>query len=324
MEVEKRTGNGPLLLRYATGRYWAEVGQYHKDSGATWKNLGRLIDFFGSDKRLDEIGDAEVAALVAWRRGQTPKGKKAKEGEPTPTVAPATVNRSVLEPLRKVMTRAKRVWRYPLLLEPNWGEHRLKEPEGIVRELRGDEEAAMAEAMRTDYAPWIEFTLLTGLRRAETLLKWKNVNWSAKTITTIGKRGQSVRTPITPAIAAILEPLKGHHPEYIFTYVAQRTREGRIKGRRYPITYEGGKTEWQRLRKRADLKDFRYHDLRHTAGTRLLRETGRLDIVQQALNHRDITSTRRYAHTADSEVAEGLQRVAESREKSRVKGSDAA
>ncbi len=157
---------------------------------------------------------------------------------------------------------------------------------------------------------------MTGLRRAETLIRWPDVNWSAKTITTPGKGGRLVSTPITAEVAALLEPLRGHHDEFVFTYVARRTRGGQVKGHRYPITYEGGKTEWQRLVKRAGVQDLRFHDLRHTTATRLLRETGNLKLVQQALNHRDIKTTTRYAHVLNSEVADALQRVAEARKKS--------
>ena len=314
VEALKRTGNGPLTLDIAAGRYWQEKGQHHADSAATYRDLARLVEFFGKTKRLDQITDADVAALVAWRRDQTLKGKtKARDGSPIPKVANATVNRSATAVLKKLFMRAKRTWRYTFPLEPNWRDHWLKEPEGRVRELQAAEEAALNEAMRGDYGPWIEFALLTGLRRAETLIRWSNVNWEAEQIVTVGKGGRTVTTPITPAVAAVLEPLKGHHPEFVFTYLCRRTRGEHVRGQRYPITYEGGKTEWQRLMKRAGVRDFHFHDLRHTTATRLLRDTGNLRLVQRALNHRDVATTARYSHVLDSEVADALQRVAESR-----------
>jgi integrase len=311
VEAERRTGNGPLLLRHAAGRYWNEVGQHHAGSATTFRDLERLIERLGPDTRLDQITDADVSALVAWRRAQTIKGKKGRA-----TVAPATVNRSTLEPLKKLFTRAKRTWRCSFPMEPNWTSHRLKEPQERVRELHDGEEAAIGEAMRGDYAPWVQFALLTGLRRAETLIRWPDVNWSAKIIMRPGKGDRTVSTPITPAVAALLEPLKGDHPKYVFTYTCQRTRDGHVKGQRYPITYEGGKTEWARLTKRAGVKGLRFHDLRHTTATRLLRETGNLKLVQQALNHRDIKTTTRYAHVLNDEVAEALQRIATAGQKS--------
>ncbi len=286
LEAKKRTRNGPLTLDMAAGRYWQEVGQHHADSAATFRNLDRIVSYFGKTKRLDQITDADVAALVAWRRKQTLKGKKGKAA-----VAPATVNRSTTEVLKKLFTRAKRAWRMQFPLEPNWREHRLKEPQGRVRELHADEEQAIEEAMRGDYGPWLQFALTTGLRRAETLIRWTDVNWSAKIITVAGKGGRLVSTPITAEVAALLEPLRGHHDEFVFTYACERTRGDHVRGRRYPITYEGGKTEWQRLMKRAGVADFRFHDLRHTTATRLLRETGNLKLVQRALNHRDVATT---------------------------------
>jgi integrase len=191
VEAERRTGNGPLTLNDAAGRYWHEVGKDHRDGLATHRNLARLVEYFGPGKRLDEIGDADVSALIAWRRAQTLKGRKG--GKP---VSYSTVNRSTTEVLRKLFTRARKAWGYQFR-EPNWSQHRLKEPQGRVRELYASEEQALALAARSDYAPWISFALLTGLRRAETLITWACVNWEARTIVTTGKGERRVSTPLT-------------------------------------------------------------------------------------------------------------------------------
>lgn len=322
---QKRLGTGPLTLDVAAGRYWTEVGQHHAGSADTWRDLERLIGYFGRDKRLDQITDADVAALVAWRRQHTVKGrKKWKDGTPVQLIAPATVNRSTLAPLKKLFGRAKRTWKYQFPLEPNWRDHWLEEPEERVRELHDHESDALDAAVRDDYAPWLEFARLTGLRRAETLIKWSAVNWTTNQIRTRGKGGKWVTTPITSEVRAILEPLKGHHPEYVFTYVCKRPLEGQEKGKRYPITPEGAKTQWRRARARAKLVDFRFHDIRHDVATKTLRETGNLKLVQRVLNHSSIKTTTKYAHVLDGEIAEALERFAESRKKSRTKKADAA
>jgi integrase len=103
----------------------------------------------------------------------------------------------------------------------------------------------------------------------------------------------------------------------VFTYVARKTRGKQKKGRRYPVTYEGVKTRWRRDRAASGVKDFRFHDFRHDVGTKLLRATGNLKLVQKALNHADIKTTTRYAHVQTEEVAEALARYQESRNKSR-------
>jgi integrase len=79
----------------------------------------------------------------------------------------------------------------------------------------------------------------------------------------------------------------------------ENRRTGRVRGQRYPLTYNGTKTAWQRVRADAGLTDFR-----------LLRETGNLKLTQKALNHRDIKSTLRYAHVLDDDVADAVERVA--------------
>ena len=309
VELEEKSGNGPLTLDLAAGRYWQEVGQHHRDHKGTWHALELLIEHFGKDRRLDEISDADVVTLIAWRRSHTVKGRGEK------LLTPATINRSVVEPLRKLFIRARTIWRYQFPREPIWRRHRLKEPPERVRELHGDEAQALSTALRPDYEPWFRFASATGLRLAETLLEWRNVNWDARTIATTGKGGRPVSTPITPEVETILKPLVGHHPTAVFTYVAQRPRAGQRKGDRLPVTYMGAKSEWQAMRKRAGVTGFRFHDVRHDMATKLLRETGNLKLVSRALNHSDVKTTARYAHVMDDELADALQRLARSRRK---------
>src|SRR5262245_9626907 len=131
-----------------------------------------------------------------------------------------------------------------------------------------------------------------------------------------GKGGKPVAIPITPTIRAILWPLRGHHPEYVFTYDAVRTHRQWVKGKRYPITIAGLRAHWHRLRKVAGVTDFRFHDYRHNLATKALRETGNLRLVQKMLNHADIRHTLRSAQVLDAELADGSGRLAKSLKKS--------
>lgn len=275
--------------------------------------------YFGPEKPLSDITDDDVIGLVAWRiRDTVGHGERAK------LIAPATVNRSTTKVLKALFTRAKRVWRVQFDREPDWQVHMLKEPEERVRELHAHEREALINAVRNDYAPWLDFACATGLRLSETLIKWSAVNWNTGQIRTLGKGGKFVTTPITQTVRTILEPLRGHHPEFVFTYVCERSRRcpktdvERMKGERYPITYAGAKSQWKRTCARAKLEDFRFHDIRHDVATKLLRQTGNMKLVQRALNHSDIKTTARYAHVLDDEVAAALENFAESRKKSRT------
>jgi integrase len=261
---------------------------------------------------LTEITDDDVAKLVAWRRGhRVIRNKKAKAAD-CPLISNATVNRSTTETLKKLFTRAK-VWGVRFNREPNWKSHWLAEPEEHVRELHEDEKDRLDEATREDYAPLFAFAHVTGLRQKEaTLLRWSHVNWQTRQITLPGKGGRQVVKRITDTVRDILWPLRGHHAEAFFCYVAQRTRDGHVRGERYPITISGIKTRWQRTRKAAGVIGFRFHDFRHDFGTKLLRQTGNLKLVQRALGPADIKTTMRYAHVLDDEVAAAEQRLAES------------
>jgi integrase len=211
-----------LQLDHIAGRYWDEVGQHHAGADNTDRDLARLVQYFGKTKLLTEITDDDVAKLVAWRRGHRVIRSPKTRVEDTPLVSNATVNRSTTETLKKLFTRAKRSWGLTFEREPNWRAHMLPEPEERVRELHGDEAERLDDAMRDDYAPFFAFAKASGLRLDECFLKWPEVNFSTRQITTTGKGGKRITVPITSTIREVLWPLQGQHTECVFTYVAER------------------------------------------------------------------------------------------------------
>jgi integrase len=307
--AQTKAARTSLKLDDVAGRYWQEVGQHHAGDGSrnTWRELARLIEFFGKDKLLTEITGDDVAKLVAWRRGHRIRGQ---------LVSPFTVNATTKQ-VRKLFARAK-LWGVRFNHEPRWRDHVLKEPQERVRELAEHEAEQLQAATRDDLVPFFAFAHASGLRLRECLLRWPEVDWGARQIRKVGKGGRLVTVPITSAIREILWPLQGHHPVYVFTFVADRTVAGRVKGRRYPMTYAGARSAWWQMQKRSGVVGFRFHDFRHDLATKLLRETGNLKLVQRALNHQDIKTTTRYAHVLDTEVADAMERVTESRTRSRT------
>ena len=119
------------------------------------------------------------------------------------------------------------------------------------------------------------------------------MHWDTGWIERPGKCKRPVRIRITDSVRAIRGHLRGHHPEFVFTYVAQRTTDKVIRGtrytfvagRRYPITKSGLSTRWRRIKNTANPDDFRFHDFRHDVATKVLRETGNLKLVQKLLDH---------------------------------------
>jgi integrase len=296
-----------LRLDDVAGRYWSEHAQHLAGAPNAEGHLAVLIEYFGKDTLVTDITDDDVTKLVAWRRGHKSKFQARI------LLSPYTVNHTT-EQLRKLFTRAK-LWGVRFAHEPHWRKHMLAVPSDRVREVSEHEADALDAAMRDDYAPFFSFARASGLRLAECLLRWSEVDWAAKQIRKPGKGGRPVVTPITSEIRELLWPLRGHHPEFVFTYVCERGEHGRVKGQRYPLTYAGVQTYWRRLRKQSGIVGLRFHDLRHDFASKLLRETGNLRLVQKALGHRNIATTTRYAHVLDSDVAEAMERVARSRKR---------
>lgn len=299
----------PMTINAATDKFWEEVGTHYSGNyrQTVWTALGWLVNQLGKNTVLRDIGPPQVNDAIAARRG---------EG-----MANGTVNRTVTELLRRILKRAKTRWKQTVDDTIEWADMMLPEPKERIRELRDAEEIDVRATMRTDYMPAIAFVLASGCRLAEPVaLRWPHIDWKALTITIHGKGDKVETIPLTDELRAILAPLRGHDPEHVFTYVGQRTRtnpkSGKTitAGKRYPITYEGLKSTWRRYgAPAAGVEDFRFHDMRHTAATRLLRETGNLRLVQRLLRHENITTTVKYAHTDLDDLREGMNRVSKSR-----------
>ncbi|MEO8487714.1 MAG: site-specific integrase, partial [Betaproteobacteria bacterium] len=103
-------------------------------------------------------------------------------------------------------------------------------------------------------AALVRFALATGCRAREiTGLEWNRVDlgrqtaWLDRT-----KNGTPRGVPLNGDAMAVLEAQCGKHPVFCFTYRGE------------PIGWDVTNTAWQTALRKADIHDFRFHDLRHT------------------------------------------------------------
>ena len=173
-----------------------------------------LIEFFGKDKLITDITDDDVRALIAWRRGH--RASQGRNPEDCALITPAhrqSHHHAIEGAVRHLRPRVD---------EPEWRKLWLPVRQEHPRELMGDEGDRLEAAMRDDYAPLFAFAMATGMRQSECLLRWSRGRLGARQIRKTGKGGRlsrchhrrSSRNP---------RPLRGHHPEFVFTYVAVRT-----------------------------------------------------------------------------------------------------
>lgn len=288
----------PITLDQAFCRFYDEHGRFLASARQIDYQLGNLLSL-GKDALLSEIGDDEIAAWVAVRRAG---------------LANATVNREI-ELLRRVYRRAARVWKAEVGEMPDWRAHRLPEADERVRELSRDEEAALFEALRPDFHALVRCCLITGLRlMTAARLTWPQVDFKGRMIVYRSKSrrpgGKRHVLPLTSEALVLLANERGNHEEMVFTYVCRRSRGMRRKGERYPFTRNGWRKAWKVALAEAGIADFRFHDLRHTAATRVLRQTGNLRLVQRLLGHANIATTARYSHVTQDDLRAALEATA--------------
>lgn len=293
------SASGPLTIERACGRWWNEHGR-HLNDPAIKSRLDWIVAQVGARTPLHAITDDTVARLVEARRLDVKRSGADQDGRPLyREITANTVNKTTIVLLRRVLRRARDNWNATILREPVWKNHFLKETRRAVRELSAAEDLALDQVERHDYARLREFAEITGLRRGNLLLTWTQVNFEQATVAVVTKGGIPRILPLTRRAYEILWSRRGHHPEFVFTYVAQRTKKIpkggalRIKGQRYPVTYSGFGSQKQRSWQKAGV-DARIHDLRHTTGMRTLRATGNLRLVQKLLGHTDIAITAKF------------------------------
>lgn len=304
-EVESRRPQSDMTFE-AMGLLWMEqVGQHHKNALTSLKDVERLIDRVGATTLASQIGNDLVAQVVGKRRMDRRKVGNGKREHGL--VSNATVNRSTTELLKKILRRASKVWKCPVQ-DIDWSEHRLKEPKERVREASDLEERLLFSQLSEGYDTAVRFAIMAGCRLEElTGLTWARVDFFTRTFSVTGKNGDTRTIPMSQALFDLLFAQQGHHPEYVFTYVARRTYidRGLVKGQRYAMTYYGLQIAVRRAVKKAGIVDLRMHDMRHTAASRTLRVSN-LRVVQHLLGHADITTTAKYTHAQSEDIRAAL------------------
>jgi integrase len=142
----------------------------------------------------------------------------------------------------------------------------------------------------------------TGLRRGELIgLRWRDVDFPASVIRvrrafsygalTVPKSGKARAVPLAPEVAQALarlstRPLWTGEEDLVFPGETGDFLDGSALRRRYTVA--------QQL---AGIKALRFHDLRHTFGTRMI-AVADIVRVKEWMGHADIETTMRYLHFA--------------------------
>lgn len=304
---------GAITLVDACQRYEDDKVSAQKAAVTYRGQLAFLVALFPENIELREI---DHAALLDYRRDRKAASKRELRG--------ATINREI-ELLRRVWRHADDLG-YQCGDEPKWSKaiDRGSEVQRI-RDLSESEEARLMAALRQinpDLALVAEFALICGQRKTAIMtLQRSRVDLKARSATIILKsKGDAPKLHTFPLTARAVEIIQSFPvidgTDQVFSYEcrrpapARKDRPARIKGDRYPFSVGGWARDWKRAKEDAGVSDFRFHDLRHTTATRIIRRTGNLKVAQNLLAHSDIAQTSRYAHAFHDDILAAMEQVA--------------
>jgi integrase len=163
-----------------------------------------------------------------------------------------------------------------------------------IRYLTHAQAEAVLDKLPEHQREVVLFALATGLRQRNVLqLTWDRVDLDRRIATIEAgdtKNGKALGVPLNDVAAQVLERQRGKHRERVFTY----------KGN--PLNSANNRA-WRRALKACGIKDFRWHDLRHTWATWLRQADVPTWVLQELGGWKSETMVRRYAHLSVKHLA---------------------
>ena len=252
-----------LVIRYAE-----EIAPSHKSSVPETYRLRAISRSW--------IGELDIRYLNKQQFSQYQKDRLEK-------VSVASVH-AELSLIKRVLDTAIKQWGYGIAENVIKTMKYSKGSVSRTRRLEADEKDRIltaAKLQRNEYiCSIIEFAIETGMRRSEILkLKWQDINLeTGLALLYDTKNGEDRKVPLTLKCIQLLNQLSRSH-EHVF-----------------PISATCLNQAWRRAVRKAEIKDLRFHDLRHEAVSRFF-EMG-MNIAEVALisGHKDVTQLFRYTH----------------------------
>ena len=210
---------------------------------------------------------------------------------------PATVNRAIAT-LKHSFTKALD---WEMISEEMYRKIRkvklFPEHNRRLRYLAKEECQTLVSNCRENLKPIVITALHTGMRKSKILsLKWDRVDLRHGFILLdVTKNGERHEIPINNTLRATLQGIRRRLdiPYVFFDPITRRP-------------YKDVKKSFASARKKSGIKDFKFHDLRHTFASHLIMAGVDITTVKDLLGHKSLTMTLRYAHLAPGHKAKAL------------------
>ena len=263
------------------------------------QRMTRLLSTFG-DKVAAEIGPQDLEAYKATLAVR---------------LSPATVNRD-LALLKATFNRAVRAGKVES--NPVKAVKLFKENNARTRCLTDEEEARLYEALPDCLKPFLTVALNTSMRWGELArLTWADADFYTGTLhVRESKSGEGRRIPMNRIVR---DTLRAVRREQIQQAREQKDGDREILSPLLIYAPQGGflrnfGRDWYPALKKAGVSDFRWHDTRHTAASRLVMAGVDLYTVKEIPAHKTLTMTARYSHLSPGHQRQTLDRLADRRD----------
>lgn len=245
-------------------------------------------------EKIGSYALAEVtSSLIAEQRDILAKGVTVRE-----TLRSNSTVRRYLAILSHVFTIAVNDWQW---IEDNPLRKVSKPPEGRgrVRFLSDEERTKLLSACQESSNPYlyliVVLCLSTGARKMEIIgMRWGQVDFQRHTITIEDTKNKERK--VLPLVGLAHELMVKH---------------GKLRRLDTDLVFPGQKRQkpveikkaWDVVLKKAEITEFRFHDLRHTAASYLAMNGATLAEIAEVLGHKTLQMVRRYAHLSEAHTA---------------------
>lgn len=315
--------------RLTDARKWSQQtesaireGRHFKTTEAKRRTLSELIDRYIKDilptkpknskntllhlnwwkEELGQYSLADISpAIIGEKRDKLASGITKRNTRRSPS----TVVRYIAA-LSHAMTIAVKEWGW-MDDSPMNRVTKPKEPRGRIRFLSDEERTRLLSECRNSESQYlytaVVLALSTGGRKMEILgLTWKNIDFN---------RGVIILHETKNGERRIL-PLAGHALELM----TQQTKVRHVgcdfvfpgKSLSSPVDL---RTPFENALKRAEITDFRWHDLRHSCASYLAMNGASLAEIAEILGHKTLQMVKRYAHLSEAHTSKVVTRMNE-------------
>ncbi|HIG0326610.1 TPA: tyrosine-type recombinase/integrase [Legionella pneumophila] len=315
--------------RKTDARRWAQQteaaireGRHFKTTEAKRRTLSEMIERYIKDVTphkpknskntilhlkwwQEELGQYSLAdvtpALVAEKRDKLSSGITSRKK----LRSPSTVVR-YMAALSHAFTMAVKEWGW-IDDSPMRRVTKPKEPRGRVRFLSDDERNLLLDECKRSESKYlyiaVVLALSTGARKMELMgLRWKDIDFNRQAITLHETKNGERR----------MLPLTGHALELISQLAKVRRLSCDLVFPNHQFTKPIDlRTPFETAVKRAEISDFRWHDLRHSCASYLAMNNASLAEIAEILGHKTLQMVKRYAHLSDAHTSKVVAKMNE-------------